>query len=263
MTASLASAFEHFRAERLAEAETEAKAALAAERHAHAGWHLLAVIAHRTGELEAAEMALRKALALAPESAVYHADLGAVLAARRQPEKAVREFKAAIGADPGYLPGYFRLAELEAERDRDWDAETALRQAVAARPDATDTHFRLGVYLQERVRPAQAARAFAQAFSLDPRNAEAANRLANSLDLLGRSGEAVPALEAVLRAHPEDQVSLVNLATVLIKAGRFDEAEPLVRHARAAYPALAVAQDLETALRQRREAALSDAGPTI
>ena len=255
VAAPLAAAVDHFRAERLAEAEAGAKAALAADARAHAAWHLLAAIEHRKGDLAACEAALRQAIEIAPANALYRVDLGSLLATQKRAAEAEVEFRAAIAADKGYLPGYFRLAELLADLDRDWDAETALREAVAARPKLAETHFRLGVFLQERVRPGQAARAFALAFNLDRSNADAANRLATALGVLGRSVEALPALQAVLRTAPDNQAALYNLATILIQEGRFDEAEPLVARATAAYPDLPMARQLRDALDAKRGAA--------
>ena len=82
--------------------------------------------------LEEAEQILRRALALRPESAPLHEDLGGVLAMQRRFEDAVASFQTAIRLDPQLPLARKKLGQALAALGRGAEADTALEGMVRA-----------------------------------------------------------------------------------------------------------------------------------
>jgi len=100
-------------------------------------WNNLGLAYIRTGRLDDAEQALKKALSistyLTPEYAAYN--LSRLYRDRDQPEKAIRYGNKALKENWRYLPGYFLLANLYTEQGETEKAKETLQRGVEAFPD--------------------------------------------------------------------------------------------------------------------------------
>jgi Flp pilus assembly protein TadD len=119
-------------------------------------WKVLGVIFGQTGKNSEAAHANQTAVALSPQDAEAHNNLGNTLK---------------------------ELGRLD-------EAEASLRQAIALKPDYTEAHSNLGATLQELGRLDEAEASFTQAIALKPDYAEAHSNLGVTLKELGRLDEA-------------------------------------------------------------------------
>jgi type IV pilus assembly protein PilF len=151
--------------------------------------------------------ALREAVDLDPENAVFRNTLGALLLDLRQPADAQGEFQKAVGLDPSYaeahhnlglsfaeqgryeeaiasyrralsLPiyptpevGYYNLGRAYAQLKRLKEAEEALRTAIRLDPKLTAAHYQLGVVLTASDRREEAKAEFRRVRDLEPASA--------------------------------------------------------------------------------------------
>jgi superkiller protein 3 len=156
----------------------------------------------RSGDLDGAIAAYRKALATDPRNATAHFEIGNALAARG-------------GLQPEIGP---KLAWARAGMQRmqgQFDAAIAsYREVLAARPDLVDVRFDLGVTLAARGDLEGAAREFGTAVQQRPETARFHNALGMALAQLGRREEAIVAYKRGLTIAPDDTELRRNLALV-------------------------------------------------
>ena len=105
----------------------------AAQGEIYAAWGELA-----PAQLGLAEDAYRRALALAPDVATYHAGLGVVLARQGRLEEGVEELERAVDLDATYGMAFGQLADLYLVLGREADAAWAQREAIRWGGGGTD-----------------------------------------------------------------------------------------------------------------------------
>ena len=149
------------------------------------------------GDLPAATVLYRQAVAAAPGHARGHLNLGIALAARGDAAGAAAAYERVLAIDPQHPFGHYNLARLRYVRHELAPAEASLRAALRAKPE------------------------FPQALVL----------LASALDDQGKTAEAIDALRAALALQPDDAGGWFNLGTMLRSTRRLDEADEAARHA--------------------------------
>jgi len=198
--------------------------------------NVAAAAAFTLGSPDEAEKYWRLALAVKPDYADAHNNLGMLFADRGQPDLAEAAYRQALAANPGYADAYNNLGVLLDKRQR-WDeAEAAYRQALAIRPEHANVHNNLGNLLQSTGRFQEAEAAFRQALAIQPRHAEAHYNLGILLAVLNRPLEAVAAYHQALALRPHYPEAYSNLGISLAKLKRYDEAEAAQRQALALRP---------------------------
>jgi tetratricopeptide (TPR) repeat protein len=112
------------------------------------------------------------------------------------PEQARAAYERALAIDPQHAPAHVNLGCLAHEAGRLAEAERHYRAALAARPDDATAAFDLGVVLEDLGRLAEACAAYAQALAVDPACADAHYNLARLHDRLGDPTRAIRHLQA-------------------------------------------------------------------
>jgi len=138
----------------------ETPAALAPETPAPTAeqWFHLASELEDTSPLEARQAYLQ-ALALDPELADAHLNLGRLEHEAGELGKAEMHYQRAVQCAPEDATAHFNLAVLLEDRDRPEEALQAYAQAIARDPDgAADAHYNLGLLLEARGRRDEAMR---------------------------------------------------------------------------------------------------------
>lgn len=120
------------------------------------------------GDAEAARRSFTAALALDPEHARAHYNLGYLAQAEDDDvATAIDEYQQAIAADPELAPALYNLAILTENADLEASVDL-YRRVLAVKPDDAATYVRLGYALRHLGREDAAQEALARGFELDP-----------------------------------------------------------------------------------------------
>jgi len=145
-------------------------------------------------------------------------------------------YRAAIEADPRYVPGFLNLGVALEALGLESDAERAYRAALAIEPANPFAAFNLGKLAFGRAQLAEAQSRLDAALRAKPDFAEAQVVLAAVHEARGDAPSALECLEAALRARPGYGGALHNLGLLLARLGRWAQAEAALREAVAADP---------------------------
>lgn len=254
--------------------------------------HLLGLIASSQQDYPRAEQLIRRALAIVPESSVFHGNLGVVLRMAGRIDEAIDAYRMAIELDPRSADAHFNLgkslklkgdveaSELEFRRSVELDPSKhtawlslmnvqAERKNIAAAitigqdamrycPRSSPLRMNMGALAKRLGRIEDAIRFYREAVELAPSNVEALCRLANTLIDRHAISEGQELLTRAHRLEPRGVHTLVTTGMLQNAIGNAEAAVQIFRQVVALYPEHSTAYvHLATALRKQGE--LSDA----
>ena len=206
------------------------------------------------GRLDHAIAQYRKALALAPDYAEAHNNLGVMLYRLGRLDEAATAYRRALVLVPGDADTHLNLGNVLFRQGLLDPAAAHYRQAVTLRTDHAEAHLNLGVTLIHQGRLQEAGAAILRALALDPHNPDGHQNLGVALGRLGRTDEAEACYRRALALKPDHPDAQMNLGVALVEADRLDEAVVWFRRALALNPDNARAQmNLGNALVKRGE----------
>jgi tetratricopeptide (TPR) repeat protein len=207
---------------------------------------------HRAGRLAEAAAVYRQLLALRPDLAEVHSNLGVVLKSQGKLDEAAAHYRQALVLKPDFAEACNNLGNVLRDQGNLDQAAAQYQQAVALRPSYADAHNNLGIILWRQNQFDQAAAHYRLALALNPNLAEAHNNLGNVLLGQGKLDEAAARYEQALTLRPSYADAHGNLAGVLLSQGRLDEAAARYEQALAFQPNRAEAHyNLGNALKQQ------------
>ena len=240
MAAALQRALPLHESGRLDEAETLYREVLRADPRHPDALHLLGVVQHQRGDHAAALRSINAALLARPGSALFHFNLGNVLAALGEQEPAATSFAEAVRLNPEHAAAWFNLGKARVQMKRPDLAVPALRRAFELDPAQPDLRFELAaalVTLGDSIAGSQQfhreATALVRDHWRDAENPGAARLvLAYALHQQGAWTEAAAHYRSLLDSGPTPEVELKahsNLANCCNQLGLMGEA---IRHYR-------------------------------
>jgi tetratricopeptide (TPR) repeat protein len=221
LAAALALAEQQRTAGRLAEARMLCDKILEAQPDEAAALHLLGLVAHQSGQPGTAIAHLRRAVALAPQVALFHANLGEMCRLAGHGEDAVREGRRAIELEPDYPEALSNLGIALYERRDYAEAERCHRRAIDLRPGFAVAHSNLGNAQHALGRLDEAIVSYRAALALERGFADGWSNLGLSLAQLGRHDEALDAYRAAVAADPMHADAHVGVALQTLLRGNF------------------------------------------
>ena len=208
---TLDAALDHHRASRLSEAVALYTKALEHDPGNADALHLLGVATEQSGDATRGEELIRRALAIRPNSPVFHHNLGKVLAGQHRWEEAAAGHRRATELAPAYGEAWCCLGIALQALDLRTDAERAYRRCLQIAPRDARAASGLGAVLFQEDRLAEAAAYFNQAVQLAPDRADDFAYLGHVLGKLGLTGEAVNAFRKYLAFRPRHMGARDNL----------------------------------------------------
>ncbi len=170
---------------------------------------------HEQGRYEEAETHLRRAIALDPGTKPRYSYLGETLYGQGRYAEAVDAYRVAIEQRPDDVPAHVNLGEALNKLGRFEEAETRLRRAIALNPQAPSAHLNLGLALYEQARYEEALDATRVAIEQDPNFFEAHVNLGGILIELERFEEALQHIDQALALDPSNEIVRANREAVL------------------------------------------------
>jgi tetratricopeptide (TPR) repeat protein len=150
---------------------------------------------------------LTAAVALRPESAGAHSNLGVALERKGQGDEAMACFQMAIALDPKLTTAHYNLGVALKDKGQVDEAMACFQKAVALDPKDGTAHYNLGIALRDKGQVNEAITCFQMASALDPKNANALGALGRVLLDKGRYAEArevsAQALTLLPANHPK------------------------------------------------------------
>jgi tetratricopeptide (TPR) repeat protein len=231
----------------LADAERLCAQVLEADPQHTDSMNLAGIVASQQGRFELALQWLRKAVARAPRSADYHANLALVLRHAGKLEEALAASRKALELNPKHVNALVNLSQLQLDLGDPAGAATSARRALTQQRDHVGALVNLGSALArstgelddedpKRLEPlAEAERALRRALELRP-GADVHANLGATLHALGRFEEAAESCRQALRLDPRNASAHNNLGVALFAHGRREEALAAHRQAVALDP---------------------------
>ena len=171
------------------------------------------------GKLEEAEASYRCALAHQPNLAGAYNNLGTVLLEQDRQDEAVACYREALALAPDYAEALNNLGAALCRQGILDEGEACVRRALVLKPDFAGAHDSLGTVLWERGKLEEAEASMRRALALAPGFARALGNLGGVLRNQGRLDEAVAVYRRLLQIRPEDIDGLNGLAGVLAAQG--------------------------------------------
>ena len=192
----------------------------------------------RAEDYEAADVASRKALELAPSLAEAHSSRGFVLSLQRHYDEAAVEFEEAIRLNPSSYDAYYLYGRSCFSAGRIERSAELFRRAGDIRPEdyqslvlASQSLSVLGRHDEARRLTLEGIRRAERRLELDPSDIRALSLGANALFEAGERDRALAWSARSLELDPTDPSALVNGACLHASAGLKDEALDLLERA--------------------------------
>jgi predicted TPR repeat methyltransferase len=202
------------------------------------GWKVLGAVFKQTGKLQESLIANQRALAISPNDAQAHSNLGLTLQELGRLEDAEASYSKAIAINPNYAEAHGNLGITLQELGRLEDAEASYSKAIAINPNYAEAHNNLGNTLKELGRVEEAAASYSKAIVIKPNYAEAHSNLGIALQELGRLEDAEASYSKAIAINPNYAEAQNNLGNTLKELGRVEEAAASYSKAMAIKPEL-------------------------
>lgn len=176
-------------------------------------------------QLDQAEVAYRRSLAMAPNTIEALNNLGNVLKDLGRLDEAAAHIRMAISIRPDMAPLHDNLGNVLADQGRLEDAIASYRRALQLNPKLPGAHNNSGIALQGLKRFEEAAASYRRALEIRPDYAEAHSNLGNLLFDLGRFEDALASYRRALQLNPLYAEAHSNLGSLLMHMGQIREGE--------------------------------------
>ncbi len=176
------------------------------------------------GQLAEAAATYHKVLAINPDYAEAHNDLGNVYCGRGKFAEAQPWYERAVVLRPGLFQAHNNLGNLLARQRKFDQAIACYEQALALAPNFAEAHNNLGNVLKVRGELDRAEQCYRTALRIKPDYADAHQNLGHVLNQRGRLEEAAACYEQVLALAPNHAAAHDCLANIRRQQGNFEAA---------------------------------------
>ena len=184
---------------------------------------------HRAGILERHQEALasfNKAVALKPDYAECHNNLGIVLQDMGRPEEALASFDTAIVLKPDNAKAHNNRGAALGDLRRIDDALVSYEKAIALDPSYAGAFYNRGMAMHDLKRFDHALASYDKAVSLRPDYAEAHHNRGAVLQDMLRLDDAIGAYDQAMKLRPDRAESYANQSYCYLQMGRLEEGWP-------------------------------------
>ncbi|MHB0959623.1 MAG: tetratricopeptide repeat protein [Pirellulaceae bacterium] len=169
------------------------------------------------------------AIALRPDSAGLHVNLGVALVEQGRLEEANAEYRESLRIAPSYAAPRCNLVTNLIKLGEEEEAEAVAREAVRLWPQTPGFHCNLAGALDRLGKRQEAAAAYREALRLDPGLVGAHEQMAFDLYREGKHEESLEKFREVIRMDPTSATWHYNYGVTLGLMGREDEASEVYR----------------------------------
>ena len=201
-------------------------------------WTYIGRVHLKLNQLDPAQQALERALALDDSQAEAWNELGGVAYARGLRPKALAHYEQALRRKPDLFYCLLNAGQLAPPAK----SEEYFRRALALQPASPEAANGLGLALAKQDQFPEAKRWFQKALELRRDYAEAINNLAVLYLQLGQRPDAIAALRYGIGVAPKEELLYLNLSRIYVQSGDRESATLLMRQLLEALPTSEVAK---------------------
>ena len=187
-------------------------------------YYNLGIAFERKGQLDKAITCYQKTIELTPSSADAYNNLGLILQEKGQLDEAITSYRRALQLNPNYFYAYYNLGNALKRKGQLDKAITCYQKTIELNPSSADAYNNLGSALQEKGQLDKAITCYQKTIELNPSLADAYNNLGTALQEKGQLDEAITSYQRVLQLDPNYIVAYNNLGLALQEKGQLDEA---------------------------------------
>lgn len=187
-------------------------------------WQLAGVLLLQANQPQAAAERLEQAIALDPQHADAHNNLGLAYEALSRRDDAYIQFCAAVELNPRHGQALTNIANLARERGDLDTAIQAYRHALNVAPEQIEARNNLAASLRERGELDAALVEIRQVLATDSSNVNALTNLGTIQLAQGDYASALHSLERALREQPGSAMARYNRVLALLSLGQLDQA---------------------------------------
>lgn len=239
----LQAALEYRRAGNLAQAEALCHEILKLEPDRHDVLFLMGGLAFQTGQYQASEDFIRKAVRANPSSAVYQSDLALALEAQGKYEEAASNYRKALSLKPDLVMAHNNIGNVLLALGKSDEAIVSYRKAIKLKPDYTDALCNLGVVLKGLGRHDEALGCYRKALSFKQDAAEVHYNIGSVLQAQNQFDEAIGSYRKALSFRPAYPEAYYDLGIAFHAQGKLDVAIESYRKALSLKPEFAQANN--------------------
>ena len=184
----------------------------------------LALAQVESGDLDEAEIHLRRALEVDPELAPARFQLGEVLRRQGRPDESAEQYLHALRLNPGHAAAHNGLGLILKERQEIEAALEHFRLAVRGDLLSAEAYANSGTIFLQEGQVEEATREFHRALQIEPNNSGVYRSLGVARAGLGRHSQAVSDFQQAISLEPEDAEAHYNLGLSQNELGRQEEA---------------------------------------
>ncbi|NJL36589.1 MAG: tetratricopeptide repeat protein [Leptolyngbyaceae cyanobacterium SM1_4_3] len=178
---------------------------------------------------QAAIASYRQAVALDPNSALTHYQLGQSLVQQGHHREAAYYFRKAIQLNSGFFDAYYALGKVLLEQKQLEEAIACFQHAIQLVPTDVESHHSLGEAFAVRGQTEEAIASYRQAIELNPDSYWSHQRLGEVLAVLNRLKEATECYRRAVELNPDFYLSYLYLADILERQDQVQAAIPYYR----------------------------------
>jgi protein O-mannosyl-transferase len=150
-----------------------------------------------------------------PTNVIAHYDLGILLQAQGEPDKAINAYEQAVRLDRNHSGAFNNLGILKTEKGQLAEAAECFHQSIRIAPDKAPAHRNLAAVLLMQDQTREAAEQYRTALRIDPNDEESCWNLAYTLHCLRQLEEAALYDRRTLQLKPDHVPALNDLAWIL------------------------------------------------
>jgi tetratricopeptide (TPR) repeat protein len=176
------------------------------------------------GKLDEAIARYHRAIALDSKYPDAHYNLGNALKAKGKLDQAIACYRQAIAIDPKLAPAHTNLGNALGRKGKVDEAIECYHKAIALDPKLVQAHHNLGIALMDKGKVDQAIACFKRAVAINPKSAGAQNGLGFALATKGKVDEAIECYHKAIALDPKVAKAHNNLGNALRAKGKLDQA---------------------------------------
>ena len=173
----LSSLLEHYQNGRFSDAEKLSLEIIQDFPKHQFAWKILATVLRRTDRKSEAVAACQTTVALSPQDAGAHNNLGNTLKALGRLDEAEASYNHAIALKPNFAEAHYNLGNTLKDQGRLDEAEASYNHTIALKPNFAEAHFNLGITLKDQGRLDEAEASYNHTIALKPEDFKTHNHL--------------------------------------------------------------------------------------